>query len=75
MKLTLAVALLLFTTVYVVAQIAGSGSMGPRFDRRDYMGMGLGGSPTSNAPSPPVGCDGTIDFSQGCVQPIMVGGI
>lgn len=56
------------------AQLAGpvGNNSGPRFNKWDQMGMGLGGT-SSTGVAPPT-CDGTIDLSTGCVQP-MLGGL
>ena len=53
------------------AQIAGSigSNFGPSFNRKDF-GMGFGGFITGNAPTPP-SCNGTINLSTGCVQPML----
>lgn len=69
MKVVLLVIVFVLAATVVWAQVAGTGTRGPMFFRRDF----IAGAPTGGGIAPPV-CDGTIDTSEGCTLP-MLGGL
>ena len=73
-RIALIVSFCLGTIVVAWGQIAGIGSnQGPRFNRHDLLGMGLGATLSTGGGPPPPSCDGTINLSTGCVQPMLRG--
>lgn len=61
MKVVVLALVFLGLTTVAVAQIAGSGSIGPTFLRRD---LGIGGMGTGGGSGG--GCVGAVNFADGC---------